>query len=287
MEYDRVRMTREFAVPTTDTSAIDAAFDTGWLDVGDTHRVWYQQAGNPRGTPVVVLHGGPGSGSSARQRVFYDPAVFRIIQFDQRGCGRSEPAGEVEHNRTAALVGDIERLRGHLSIERWLVSGGSWGSTLALVYSAQHREHVSGVLARAIFLASRADLDWYFLGSRAIAPEAHERFMAEIPRRWRRRVLDYLQRSLRSGGDADKALRLATAWMNYEAVLNGPDTALSQPVPPPAGGGAALCAKYRVQSHYLAQRCFLGRAAVLRAAAALRGVPVALIHGTRDLICLQ
>jgi len=262
-----------------------AAFDCGLLDVGDGHRMYYEQAGNPAGMPVVVLHGGPGSGSSPRQRVFYDPARFRIVQFDQRGCGRSEPRGELAHNRTASLVGDIERLRRHLAIERWLVSGGSWGSTLALVYAAAHRDSVSGVILRAVFLAGRSDIDWYFAGSRVVAPQAHEQFMAAIPRRWRGRVVNYLDRTLR-GDDADKALHLATAWMNYEAVLSGSDPAFPQAVPPPAGGAAALCAKYRVQAHYLAQRCFLGHRAVLAAAAALRGVPVALIHGTRDLICL-
>jgi proline iminopeptidase len=262
-----------------------AAFDAGWLDVGDGHRIRYEQAGRADGIAVVVLHGGPGSGSSPRQRIFYDPARFRIVQFDQRGCGRSEPMGKVEHNRTAALVGDIERLREHLGVERWLVSGGSWGSTLALAYSARNRERVSGVLLRAVFLASRADLDWYFHGSRAVSPQAYERFMAEIPRRWRRRVLTYLDRAL-GGADSGKALRLASAWQDYEATLNGNDPALPQSVPPPAGGEAALIAKYRVQAHYLARRCFLGHDAVLRAAAGLRGVPVALIHGTRDLICL-
>jgi len=262
-----------------------ATFDSGLLDVGDGHRVHYEQAGNPEGLPVVVLHGGPGSGSSPRQRVFYDPARFRIVQFDQRGCGRSEPMGELAHNRTAKLVGDIERLREHLAIERWLVSGGSWGSTLALAYSAAHRDRVGGVILRAVFLAGRSDIDWYFDGSRVIAPQAHEQFMTAIPRRWRRRVVQYLDRSLR-GDDADKALHLATAWMNYEAVLSGSDPAFPQAVPPPAGGAVALCAKYRVQAHYLAQRCFLGHGAVLAAAAALRGVPVALIHGTRDLVCL-
>jgi proline iminopeptidase len=232
-----------------------------------------------------VLHGGPGSGSSPRQRVFYDPAIFRIVQFDQRGSGRSEPMGETAHNHTAALVGDIERLREHLAIDRWLVSGGSWGSTLALVYAAQHRERVTGVALRAVFLAGRADIDWYFDGSRAVAPEAYERFIAQVPRRWRRRIPQYLERSL-CGDDADKCERLATAWMNYEAVLSGSDPALPQAVPPPPGGSVALCAKYKVQAHYLARRCFLGRAAALHAAAALRGVPVAMIHGTRDLICL-
>src|SRR6185295_7679741 len=116
-----------------------AAFDSGWLDVGQGHRVYYEQAGAAHGIPVVLLHGGPGSGSSPRQRVFYDHTLFRIVQFDQRGCGRSEPMGETAHNHTAALVGDIERLREHLAIDRWLVSGGSWGSTLALAYAARYR----------------------------------------------------------------------------------------------------------------------------------------------------
>jgi len=262
-----------------------AAFDSGWLDVGQGHRIYYEQAGAAGGIPVVLLHGGPGSGSSPRQRVFYDPALFRIVQFDQRGSGRSEPMGETANNHTAALVGDIERLREHLAIDRWLVSGGSWGSTLALAYAAGHRERVSGVVLRAIFLAGRAEVAWYFDGSRVVAPEAHEKFMTEIPQRWRSRVITYLERSLRSG-DAEKCERLATAWMRYEAALNGPDPALPQAVPPPAGGSFALCAKYKVQAHYLAQRCFLGHAAVLRAAEALSGVPVAMMHGTRDLICL-
>lgn len=281
MRYDRGMNS-----PTgTTTDQPPVAFDSGWLEVGDGHRVWYEQSGNADGFPVVLLHGGPGSGSSPRQRLFFDAGLFRIIQFDQRGCGRSEPTGELAHNRTVALVGDIERLREHLRIERWLVSGGSWGSTLALVYAARHLDRVAGVLVRAVFLAGRADLDWYFHGARVIAPQAWERFAAEIPRRWRRRIIGYLDRSLR-GDDADKAARLALAWRDYEAVINGPDPATPSAVPAPAGGIATLVAKYRVQAHYLAQRCFLGSGEVLRAASALRGVPVAIIHGTRDLVCL-
>ena len=267
------------------TSADDGIFDAGHLGVGDGHRIWYQQAGAAHGIPLVLLHGGPGSGSSTRQRAFFDPGIFRIVQFDQRGCGRSEPLGETAHNHTAALVADIERLRAHLAIERWLVCGGSWGATLALAYASQHRARASGVFVRAVFLAGRSDLVWYFLDSRAVAPEAHEQFLAHVPRRWQRRVLTYLDRSL-SGGDADKCERLALAWMRYEAALNGPDPSLPQAVPPPPGGAVPLCAKYKIQAHYLARRCFLGHAAVLRAAAALAGLPVAIIHGTRDLICL-
>lgn len=267
------------------TAPDDDVFDSGYLDVGHGHRVWYQQAGCASGIPLVLLHGGPGSGSSARQRSFFDPAIFRVIQFDQRGCGRSQPMGETAHNHTAALVADIERLREHLGIARWLVCGGSWGATLALAYAGQHRASACGVFLRAVFLAGKADLDWYFHGSRAVAPEAYEQFMVPIPRRWQRRVLTYLDRSL-SAGDAARGESLALAWMRYEAALNGPDPALPQPVPAPPGGSAALCAKYKIQAHFLARRCFLGHAAVLRSAAALAGMPVAIIHGTRDLICL-
>jgi proline iminopeptidase len=279
--YDSDPMTPEAASDTPPS----AVFDSGWLDVGDGHRVWFEQAGNPAGIPVVVLHGGPGSGSTPRQRVFYDADLFRIVQFDQRGCGRSEPMGGIEHNTTTALIGDIERLRAHVGVERWLVSGGSWGSTLAMAYAAAHRAQVSGVLLRAVFLAGRFDLDWYFRGAAAVAPEAFATFEAHIPRRWRRRITGYLDRSLR-GDDEAKAARLAHAWVNYEAALNGADPALPRPLPAPAGGDAALCAKYRIQAHYLARRCFLGHGAVLRAAAALSGLPVAVIHGTRDMICL-
>ena len=285
MLAERLDGTRKMTMLETAQRSDADVFDSGHLDVGQGHRVWYQQSGAEQGIPLVLLHGGPGSGSSARQRGFFDPKVYRIVQFDQRGCGRSEPLGEIAHNHTAALVADIECLRAHLSIARWLVCGGSWGATLALAYAAEHRVSASGVFLRAVFLAGRADLDWYFHDSRAVAPEAHEQFMAQIPGRWQRRVLTYLDRSL-GAGDADKGERLALAWMRYEAALNGPDPALPQPVPPPPGGAVPLCAKYKIQAHFLARRCFLGHAAVLRAAAALGGLPVAIIHGTRDLICL-
>src|SRR3954471_13712398 len=133
-----------------------AAPDAGWLDVGHGHRVYYEVAGNAAGIPAVLLHGGPGSGASARQREMLDHARYRIVQFDQRGAGRSTPHGETAHNHTDALIADIEALRVHLGIERWLVAGGSWGATLALVYAARHRERVAGLLLRGVFLAGDA-----------------------------------------------------------------------------------------------------------------------------------
>lgn len=254
---------------------------SGWLDVGHGHRIRYDQTGAARGIPVVLLHGGPGSSSSPGQRAFLDPARYRIVQFDQRGCGRSTPLGATLHNHTDALVEDIEALRRHLGVERWLVAGGSWGATLALAYAARHRERVSGVLLRGVFLAGQADLDWFFHGAAALAPEAHAAFMTAVPRRWRRRVVDWLDRCL-ADGDGARALRVAAAWQQYENRL---ERAPPGDLPLEGAEAARRLAKYRVQAHYLARRCFLGEAAVLRAASALHGVPLALVHGTDDWVC--
>ncbi|HKE46815.1 MAG TPA: alpha/beta fold hydrolase [Rhodanobacteraceae bacterium] len=261
--------------------ATSAAFDTGWLDAGHGHRVYYEQAGAPDGIPAVLLHGGPGSGSTVRQREILDAARYRIVQFDQRGSGRSTPAGGTAHNHTDALIGDIEALREQLGIERWLVCGGSWGAALALAYAARHRERVAGVLLRGTFLTSREDLDWFFHGAGALFPEAHAAFIAHVPRRWQRSVVAWLDRCF--SRDDPRAAGIAAAWQAYELRLMGDRS-------PPTGApgeeaSKGLVAKYRVQAHYLARRCFLGERAVLRAASALRGVPVAIVHGEEDRIC--
>jgi proline iminopeptidase len=263
-----------------------AAFDAGWLDVGHGHRIYYEQAGAPDGVPIVLLHGGPGSGSNARQREIADPARWRIVQFDQRGSGRSTPAGETAHNHTDALIGDIEALREKLGIERWLVAGGSWGASLALVYAARHRARATGVFLRGTFLTGREDLDWFFDGAGAFAPEAHETFLRVVPPGWRRSIVDWLDRCF-SRGDP-RCAGIAAAWQAYEMVLSGDITSTSPAKPSVSAdsdAAARLVAKYRVQSHYLARKCFLGEAAVLRAANALRGLPVAIVHGERDLVC--
>jgi proline iminopeptidase len=271
------------AEPTLPSAA--AAFDAGWLDVGHGHRIYYEQAGVPDGLPIVLLHGGPGSGSNARQRGIADAARWRIVQFDQRGTGRSTPAGETAHNHTDALIADIEKLREMLGIERWLVGGGSWGATLALAYAARHRAHVSGVFLRGTFLTGQRDLEWFFHSAAAFAPEAHETFIRTIPRSWRRSVVDWLDRCFARG--EPRCAEVAAAWQAYETVLSGdvPSTSRPSASVPSDDAAARLVAKYRVQSHYLARKCFLGEAAVLNAANALRGVPMAIVHGERDLVC--
>jgi proline iminopeptidase len=276
------------SAPSQNVPSGSAAFATGWIEVGHGHRLYYEQAGAPQGIPAVLLHGGPGSGSTVRQLESLDAARFRIVQFDQRGCGRSTPLGETAHNHTDALIEDIEALRRHLGIERWLVSGGSWGAALALAYAGRHRESVSGLFLRGTFLTGREDLDWFFHGVGALAPEAHETFMRVVPRSWHRSVVAWLDRCFARGDE--RCGQIAAAWQAYEDRL----TSMQASVPrSPAGphaptadeGSARLIAKYRVQAHYLQRRCFLGEAAVLRAASTLRGVPVAIVHGELDRIC--
>lgn len=267
-----------------DRFAMPPAADAGWLDVGHGHRVYHEQSGAREGLPVLLLHGGPGSGSSPHQREFLDPLRYRIVQFDQRGCGRSTPLGETAHNHTEALIGDIEALREHLGIGRWLVAGGSWGATLALVYAARHRERVQGVLLRGTFLADTADLDWFFHGVAALAPQAQADFMAVVPRHWRRSVVAWLDRCFSAAAPAqdERRLRVACAWQAYEHRLDHRAAAMGAV---DADAARRLIAKYRVQAHYLARGCFLGRAAAIRAAGDLHGVPMALVHGTQDRIC--
>lgn len=258
-------------------------FDHGWLDVGCGHRVYYEQCGNPQGRPALYLHGGPGSGCSPRQRRLFDPQHWRVVLFDQRGCGRSTPLGDTAHNHSDALIADIEALRHHLGIERWLVFGGSWGATLAAAYAARHRDACSGVLLRGLFLGGQADIDWFFHGAGALAPEAHAAFLQAIPRRWHARVVTWLDRVFASGDMAriDPAVR---AWRTWEHAL-GIWPAHGSPPEPAPDEWPALRARYRIQSHYLARRCFLGEAQVLDAIARLHGLPVAFIHGTNDLVC--
>lgn len=254
------------------------AYDRQWLAVPGGHRLHIEQSGHPGGRPLLLLHGGPGSRASAMQRRFFDPARFRIIQFDQRGCGLSEPAGELRHNHSTALVADIERIRLALGIERWWVCGGSWGATLALLYAAAHRPAVDGLLLRALFLAGQGDLDWFFGGAGAVLPAQWQRFLDHVPRSRRRHLQAWLWRLFERGDEASR-LRAALAWLDWERALHGGEavSAVADPV--------ALLQRYRIQAHYLSRRCFVGEAGVLAALARLHGLPVLLLHGRQDLVC--
>lgn len=259
-------------------------YDADWLDVGDGHRIYYEQCGRSEGFPVVFLHGGPGSGCSPRHRQLFDPQRCRVILFDQRGCGRSVPRGALHANTSDKLVADIEQLRLHLGIERWLVAGGSWGAGLAVAYAAAHPASCLGLVLRAVFLGRVSDLGWFFQHARQLLPDAWETLAQQAPLAARGNLLRWLSADL-LGNQAQEALARANAWAAWEAALSQ-----RQSVAPAAelcagDATAALLDKYRVQSHYLMNGCFWGDTGLLARARSLASVPTAILHGRLDWIC--
>lgn len=250
-----------------------APFDVMRLGVGGGHRLHVEQYGRPDGLSALVLHGGPGSGSSPAMTRPFDLRRWRVVLFDQRGAGRSRPRGGLRDNTTGELIGDIERVRAALGIERWLVMGGSWGATLAVLYAARCGGAVRGLLLRALFLARRADLDWFFGGAAALRPEAWQRFASLAPAGTR--DLRHWLAQQRTGW-----ARIATAWRGWEYALAG----LAEP-PPDAATRSVLAAKYRLQAQYIARGFDLAPNAVLRALASLGPLPTLLLHGRADLVC--
>lgn len=255
---------------------------SGWLDVGDGHRVYWEQSGTPQGIPVVFLHGGPGSSTKPDHRRYFDPAHYRIVLFDQRGCGRSTPAGHLEANTTQALIADMERLREHLGIDRWVVFGGSWGSTLGLAYAQAHPERVLRMILRGIFLASETELDWYFVSLRNFIPQAWETLWSLAPGvHWRALVHAYAARI--TGSDPAAALEAAGRWNAYEtAIMSIGETAA---MPPAAPTDAGALARARVQVHYLDHACFLAPDQLLDGMPGIAHIPALLHHGGMDFVC--
>ncbi|MEO8037291.1 MAG: prolyl aminopeptidase [Betaproteobacteria bacterium] len=255
---------------------------TGHLDVTGGHRVWFEESGNPRGRPVLFLHGGPGSATKPDHRRYFDPSHYRIVLFDQRGCGRSEPTGHIDDNTTAHLLDDMEKLRATLGIERWLLFGGSWGSTLALAYAQARPQQVTGLILRGIFLASADELDWYFLGLRRFIPEAWESLWGESSGcSWPYLVSRY-QAALHQP-DRVAAMAAAARWNAFEtAVMSIGET---QPMTAPTGTDEAGLARARVQVHYLANDCFLRPGQLLDDMPRIAHLPAVILHGRQDFVC--
>lgn len=252
------------------------------IPVDEPHEIHVEECGNPEGVPVIFLHGGPGSGCSADHRRFFDPAFYRIVLFDQRGAGRSSPAGETRNNTSADLISDMERIRRTLGIARWMLFGGSWGATLALLYAQAHPERVSAMVLRGVFLARETDLLWFFRDLRRLLPEAWARFSHAV-----RDVDDLIGGYHQSvhGDDRARALHAAQAWNVWGSeVVNWqrdrtPSTADTQ-VP-----GEPLLAKIRLETHYAQHRYFIGENRILERADSLPVVPVSIVHGRLDLAC--
>jgi proline iminopeptidase len=259
-------------------------YETGTLQVSDLHTIYYEQSGNPRGKPVVFVHGGPGGGTDPKQRRFFDPAVYRIVLFDQRGCGRSTPHASLEENTTWHLVSDMEALRTHLGIERWMVFGGSWGSTLGLAYAQTHPKRVSELVLRGIFMLRRKELEWFYQeGASALFPDAWESYLAVIPEDERHDMIAAYHRRLTSPDPATRS-KAARAWSVWEA-----STSFLRPsaeyVSHAAEDEFAL-AFARIECHYFAHGGFFERENQLLAnVSAIREIPGVIVQGRYDVVC--
>lgn len=265
-------------------------FEQNSLKVDDLHEVYYEVCGNPTGQPVVFLHGGPGSGCNPTQRRFFDPAYYRIILIDQRGCGRSKPQGAIKQNTTADLVNDIDLIRQALHIEQWLVFGGSWGSTLALSYAQTFPQHVTGLILRGIFLSRPSELQW-FLGDIAhFYPDVWHVLTAYLPANERHDVLAaYSQRIFSDDGTIN--IPAAQQWNAYEnAIMRlipnvDKDTKTNGQQAPSNEQNAIELARARVQIHYIQHDCFVDGDAILKAAPKLAHIPTIIVQGRYDMVC--
>ncbi|QIP83332.1 prolyl aminopeptidase [Streptomyces sp. Tu 2975] len=262
-------------------------YEQGMLDVGDGNRVHWEVCGNPRGKPALVVHGGPGSGCHPRMRRYFDPEAYRVVLFDQRGCGRStphaaDPAADMRHNTTGHLLADMELLREHLGIERWLLYGGSWGSTLLLAYAERHPERVSEIVVNGVTTTRRREIDWLYRGVGRFFPEQWHRFRLGVPEADRAGDLVVAYARLMESEDRAVREKAAVDWCRWEdAVVSlepngGPD---------PYGGrpSDARIALVRIAAHYFAHGAWLEEGVLLREAGRLKGIRGALFHGRLDL----
>lgn len=263
-------------------------YETGMLDVGDGQSVYWEVSGNPDGKPAITLHGGPGSGSSPGRRRWFDPARYRLVQFDQRGCGRSTPhagdlATDLSTNTTHHLIRDIEQLREHLGIERWLVWGGSWGVTLALAYAERHPERVSEMVLLSITMTRRADVRWLTHDVRRYFPEEWERFRAGVPAADRDGELAAAyDRLLNAHPDPKVRLKAARDWVAWEDAILSLEEGYAVPNPRWADE-RYMVAFARLVTHYFSHAAWLEEDELLRNATRLAGIPGVLIHGRLDL----
>lgn len=258
-------------------------FDSNFLTAGKTHEIYYESCGNPAGIPVVFLHGGPGSGCNPTQRRFFDPAYYRIILIDQRGCGRSRPLGSNEQNTTEDLVNDIDEIRKALNIEKWLVFGGSWGSTLALCYALAYPQCVTGLILRGIFLSRPTELHWFLSEVKSFFPEPWDALCAYLPIIDRNNPIESYEKLVFSK-ENHVSIPAAIHWNAFESSI-------MSLLPRPQNNvvsinGEVELARARVQIHYIHNHCFIGHRDILvEANEKLGHIPTEIIQGRYDMVC--
>jgi proline iminopeptidase len=261
-------------------------YSTGFLRVSDVHELYYEESGNPRGKPAVFVHGGPGGGTDAKMRGFFDPKKYRIILFDQRGCGQSRPHASLEDNTTWHLVADMERLRQELGIEKWLVFGGSWGSTLALAYAETHPQRVTELVLRGIFLLRRWEIEWFYQnpgGAAALYPDLWERYIEPIPEEERADMIAAYYKRLTSD-DAEVLGKAAKAWSIWEGATSflrlNPDYIAKFQEDEYAAAFA------RIECHYFINKGFFQTDnQLIEGVGRIRNIPTVIVQGRYDVVC--
>lgn len=258
-------------------------FDSGFLKVSDLHTMYWERCGNPKGKPVVFLHGGPGGGINPTLRRFFDPARYHIILFDQRGCGKSTPFAELRDNTTWDLVADIERLRTLLGIEQWMVFGGSWGSTLALAYAQTHPERVTELVLRGIFLCRRSELLWFYqAGADQIFPDRFEPYRDLIPPAERHDMIAAYYKRLTSPDEATR-LEAARRWTHWEMTTS--ELIVSKEKIEKEEDATFALPFARIECHYFTNHIFMDDGALLANIGKIRHIPGVIVHGRYDMVC--
>ena len=258
-------------------------YNTQMLSVDAPHQIYVEESGNPKGIPVIFVHGGPGGGCDDYHRCFFDPELYRIILFDQRGCGRSVPHASLENNTTQALVSDMEVIRTELGVEKWLVFGGSWGSTLGLVYAQTHPERVHGLILRGIFLCRSQDIHWFYQdGASRIFPDHWQKYLQPIPEDERDDMLSAYHKRL-TGENELTRMAAAKAWSIWEGRCS---TLLpSKNVVDHFSDPHVALSMARIECHYFVNNSFLEPNQIIQHADRLAGIPGVIVHGRYDVVC--
>ena len=257
-------------------------FDVGLLKLDGINEMYFEQSGNPKGVPVVFLHGGPGAGSSPSHRQFFDPGFYRIVIFDQRGAGRSTPLGSLHNNTTPHLIVDLEQLRTHLGVQQWIVFGGSWGSTLALAYAEHYPERCLALVLRGIFLCRRSEIEWFLYGLRNIFPEAWRTFASHLPASERGSILDAYHRLL-NDSNPEVQLSAARSWSIYEGSCS---TLLpNREVMASFASDRVALGLARIEAHYFKHNIFLPDNFLLENLPKIRHLPATIVQGRYDMVC--
>lgn len=255
-----------------------------WLSVDDDHDIYLEQSGNANGIPVIYLHGGPGGGCSDNHRRYFDPSKYRIILFDQRGCGRSKPSPSIENNTIEQLINDIEKIRQHLGIRQWIVSGGSWGTTLALAYGIEHAENILGFILRGIFLGSKTECDWLYNadGAAKFYPEYYRDFIGHLPEKAQKDPLKGYYDLLNSSNEV-AVIAASKAWCLWElqlSTLEHHNIGMAQV----EDTHQALCMA-KISSHYFSNNCFFDNDYLLNNINKIANIPAIILHGRFDMVC--